>query len=328
MWGTLDFSCPVLPFYSLVITVWSIVMLEYWKREESRTALQWGMSDFEATEQVRPEFFGELKPSYINGKLTLQYPASKFIRRGIISKAVVTTFCMLIIGIVASIYVLRFQLERHGNGKYYASTVASILNSIQIIVLNMLYRSVVTFLNNQENHRTDTQYEDSLIIKMFFFSFINNYSSFFFIAFIASNLTRPDNVNSDYVGECGATNCMEPLSINLGIIFGVRLVVDNVIGYFEPYYQWKSKTSTETKGVDDDLNTLSYPERQYFLVPYDHVRGSLDNFADTAIQFGYQVLFVTALPIASFMALLDNQVKLKIFSYTIFSVRAFISFHT
>ena len=93
-------------------------MLEYWKREESRTALQWGMSDFEATEQVRPEFFGELKPSYINGKLTLQYPASKFIRRGIISKAVVTTFCMLIIGIVASIYVLRFQLERYGNGRY------------------------------------------------------------------------------------------------------------------------------------------------------------------------------------------------------------------
>lgn len=304
-------------------------MLEYWKREESRTALQWGMSDFEAKEQVRPEFLGELKPSYINGELTLQYPVSKFIRRGIISKAVVATFCMLIIGVVASIYVLRFHLERHGNGRYYASTVASILNSIQIVVLNMLYRSVVTFLNNKENHRTDTQYEDSLIIKMFFFSFINNYSSFFFIAFIASNLARPDTVNSDYVGECGATNCMEPLSINLGIIFGVRLVVNNVIDYFEPYYQWKSTTSSETDGVED-LNTLSYPEKQYYLVPYDHVRGSLDNFADTAIQFGYQVLFVTALPIASFMSLLNNQVKLKIFSYTIFSVRIifYISFHT
>ncbi len=43
VWGTLNFSSPVLPFYSLIITVWAIIMLEYWKREEATTAMQWGM---------------------------------------------------------------------------------------------------------------------------------------------------------------------------------------------------------------------------------------------------------------------------------------------
>lgn len=36
-------SNPVLPFYSLVVTIWSIFMLEYWKREEASVALAWGM---------------------------------------------------------------------------------------------------------------------------------------------------------------------------------------------------------------------------------------------------------------------------------------------
>jgi len=58
VWGTGNFSHPVLPFYSLVICVWSILMLEYWKRQEATTAMHWGMSEFEQEEPVRPEFKG------------------------------------------------------------------------------------------------------------------------------------------------------------------------------------------------------------------------------------------------------------------------------
>ena len=58
VWSTGNFSHPVLPFYSLLITVWSIAMLEYWKRQEATTAMHWGMSEFEQEEPVRPEFKG------------------------------------------------------------------------------------------------------------------------------------------------------------------------------------------------------------------------------------------------------------------------------
>ena len=34
-----------------------------------------------------------------------------------------------------------------------------------------------------ENHRTQTQYDDALIIKLFAFQFTNSYSSLFYIAF-------------------------------------------------------------------------------------------------------------------------------------------------
>ena len=34
-----------------------------------------------------------------------------------------------------------------------------------------------------ENHRTQTQFEDSLILKLFGFQFVNSYSSLYYIAF-------------------------------------------------------------------------------------------------------------------------------------------------
>jgi hypothetical protein len=34
-------------------------MLEYWKRLQATTALEWGMTGFEEEEQDRPDFRGE-----------------------------------------------------------------------------------------------------------------------------------------------------------------------------------------------------------------------------------------------------------------------------
>lgn len=47
---------------------------------------------------------------------------------------------------------------------------------------NVLLTSTLFFLFT-ENHRTQTQYNDALIIKLFAFQFVNNYASCFYIAF-------------------------------------------------------------------------------------------------------------------------------------------------
>lgn len=86
-----------------------------------------------------------------------------------------------------------------------------------------------------------------------------------------------------------------------------------------PYFTWKSKYSRETKGVED-ISNISLLERDYFLVQYNPVIESIENYSDTAVQYGYTMLFVTALPISSFLSLLNNYVKLKFFSYKIFTV--------
>ena len=148
VWGTLNFSSPVLPFYSLVITVWSIYMLEYWKRQQATTALFWGMSDFENQEQDRPEFNGTEMKSFIDGRDMTYFPSAKAARRARISRTVIFSFIAAVIGVVAGIYVLRFQLQARNSTSGSASTVASILNTIQIQVFNFIYQIVARKLTD------------------------------------------------------------------------------------------------------------------------------------------------------------------------------------
>ena len=100
-----------------------------------------------------------------------------------------------------------------------AQTVASILNAAQIQVFNFLFQFLAAVLTNRENHRTDTQYEDAMIGKLFFFQFVNSYASFFYIGFIAKYQPSQPDAQDNWEGDCGAKNCMRPLAWNLGIIF-------------------------------------------------------------------------------------------------------------
>jgi hypothetical protein len=81
---------------------------------------------------------------------------------------------------VLQIYIIRFQLYR-SEAKPGASYISSIMNTIQIQFFTYVYGQVSSFLNDRENHQTDTAYEDSMIVKNFVFIFINTFSSFFFL---------------------------------------------------------------------------------------------------------------------------------------------------
>ncbi len=315
VWAKNDFSHPVIPFYCLVITVWAVIMLEYWKRNEKMTAMRWGMTDFESKEPDRPEYKGYVIDSYINGEPMLYFPPNDAKGRFAQSQGVVLTCTLLVLGVVSSIYVLRFSIQDNVGAS--ASTIASILNTIQIIAFNMVYSKVALYMTDQENHRTSTQYEDALISKLFIFQFINSYSSFFFLAFIAQNLTRPDGVADDFVGQCGASSCMEPLSINLAIIFGTRLFCNNATDLIMAKMAYDKKQKEETSGAEDKLTPA---EKNYVLLEYNATLDNINNFADTAIQFGFASLFVSALPIASLLSLIANYVKVKMLAWKLCKV--------
>jgi hypothetical protein len=178
--GTGDFSHPILPFFALLIAIWAVLMLEFWKREEKFTALRWGMLGFEDTEIDRPEFFGEETRSYIDGSMTTYYPPKK--RQNLIAQSFTIIGCLalVVLGAVISIYVIRELLYRTAVGDY-SQIVASVMNSIQITIFNVIYSQLADHLTEKENHRTDTSFEDSMIAKLFMFQFVNSYASFFYL---------------------------------------------------------------------------------------------------------------------------------------------------
>jgi hypothetical protein len=155
--GTGDFSHPILPFFALFIALWAVFMLEYWKRAEKYTALEWGMIGFEDNEVDRPEFSGTKQPSYINGELTTHFPPKE--RRNLMIKSftVIVTLATIVLGAVIAIYVIRSTLYQSSVSPY-ASVIASVMNSVQITIFNMIYSKLADYLTEVENHRYDRLY--------------------------------------------------------------------------------------------------------------------------------------------------------------------------
>jgi hypothetical protein len=150
---------------------------------------------------------------------------------------------------------LLFLLHTGSVGASNAQTVASVLNAVQIQVLNFVYSKIATALTDRENHRTETMYEDSIIVKIFVFQFVNSYASFFYLAFVA-----------EAFGDCPSDGCMSTLAINLAIIFGSRLVSGNIVELLIPYVLFQFKYRDVMKKTKE-IGEMSRPEKEFLLDP-------------------------------------------------------------
>ena len=105
------------------------------------------------------------------------------------SSLIVLLSVLGVIAGVSCIFTVRFFLKKAGQG-IAATVIGSILNSIFISVFGKRFRKTAMKLTRNENHRTDTMFEDAYISKLFLFDFVNNYASFYYVAFIVSYTRR------------------------------------------------------------------------------------------------------------------------------------------
>ena len=61
------------------------------------------------------------------------------------------------------------------------------MNIVQSQLYGLGYKSLSKYLTEFENHRTETEEEDSALSKKSIFLFINTFFSYFYIAFVAGN---------------------------------------------------------------------------------------------------------------------------------------------
>lgn len=67
---------------------------------------------------------------------------------------------------------------------YVVPATAALINLSCIVLLNVGYDRLAEFLTEMELQRTQTEYDDSLALKIYMFQFVNYYSSIFYIAFL------------------------------------------------------------------------------------------------------------------------------------------------
>lgn len=118
---------------------------------------------------------GQIVYKYPRWRRVLIYAASS-------GSIAVLVCCVVIIFIYC--YLINFVAEYWDCN--YGAGVGAVLHSTLIIVMGSIYKMVATWLNDQENHRTDLKYENSLIFKIFLFEVCNNFLAMFWIAFLSS----------------------------------------------------------------------------------------------------------------------------------------------
>lgn len=206
---------------------------------------------------------------------------------------------VVVMGVVASIFVLKYFMIFKWGLEDYGNIVASLANAIQIQVMNMVYGGLALKLNDYENHRTDTEYEDSLIAKTFVFQFVNSYASLIYIAFIKG-----------YTQDICEGGCMDELATSLGTIFLTRLAVGNLTEVGVPYVKTVMKTRKETAGTDG--SELTDCEKDFMAEEYHVMLGTFGDFSEMMIQFGYATLFVAAFPLCMMMSFINNWVEIRV----------------
>ena len=306
-------SGPVLALnvlYSIFMSIWATVFLEGWRRKESSLSILWGTTKFERVEVPRPQYKGVMRRSPITDEMEeIYYPTSKRIWIFILAASVSLLILSLVLGIVAGLIILKSEITDKlvVSGVNFAGPVVSLINAVQIIVFNIIYAKLAKIMTNMENHKTENQYQDSYILKVFAFQFVNAFNSLCYIAFIKG-----------YTEECLATdddgkayrtkNCMNELYTQLISIFIVSYV-KNLVEIGVPYIKFQSKkrkraqvksmkTTTVTKDIRDKVEAQL--DLEYYVTTDKD--GTIDDYMELAIQFGYLTLFALAFPLSTSLA--------------------------
>ncbi|XP_017885925.1 anoctamin-8-like isoform X2 [Ceratina calcarata] len=182
--------------FSVFNVIWATVYLETWKRRGAELAYRWGTLDQrdDLLLEPRPLFTGTLEISSVTGRLEPTYPRWKRnMFRYFVSVPIIAA-CLFFVFIVM---ILSFQiqdwwdarLESRGYG-FWLSYVPKVLLAVVIALMDEAYFKVAVWLNDMENYRLDTEYENHLIYKVALFQFVNSFLSLFYIAFYLQDQER------------------------------------------------------------------------------------------------------------------------------------------
>ena len=98
--------------------------------------------------------------------------------------------------------------------------LSAFLNLFIIVVYGMVFESCAETLTHYENHRTQEEFDDSLILKNFSFQFLNNYWALLYIAYMRE---IPDPF-SKKPHPCEEGTCMSELQFQLLVVFSFKTV--------------------------------------------------------------------------------------------------------
>jgi Calcium-activated chloride channel len=292
---------------SLVLSFGSTLLDQLWVRQQHGFAWSWGTTDMIEVEQQRPGFKGIYEIDRVTG-LKRKVQTTRYLTKAkrYLATSISLMFVVCVLAMIIGIFILK-----HSKVEY--KSYISMLNAVQIKFMNTVYRSVARKLTEWENFEYDSEFNDSLTLKLYIFQFINSYSSLIYIAFFkeCEGFCSGDNKNGQSCNECMGELEYQLISI---------LIINTGMNLFEigmPYLKTKYSEYKERKNIEREnlvrgvsmRTELTATEQQSKYAEYET---PLDDYMEIVINFGYVVMFSIAFPLFPLFSLLLGILEVRV----------------
>lgn len=168
-------------------------------------------------------------------------------------------------------------------------------------MVRRVYWPVAIALNEYQNHRTETDYEDNLVSTIFVVQFAYN---FFYPTYVA--FAKP---YTEF--QCVGRSCMMELSQILLVLTFLPIIIHCVEQVAIMKIFQVQKVQKETSNIEPG-SSVGIIERQYILGEYNVINGTFQDYAALMTLFGYISMFVAAFPNGIAIAFVSCEARMRI----------------
>ncbi|XP_076270486.1 anoctamin 1 isoform X2 [Rhynchophorus ferrugineus] len=329
------FDNPTTVFYAIFMSFWATTFLEMWKRYSAEITHRWDLTGFDVQEEhPRPQYLARLahvKKKSVNIVTNTMEPHVPFwkikVPMTIFSFSVVLLLISLAVAAVVAVVLYRMSmlvaLEVHSDKVNNSSAIlfttvtAACINLVSIFIFNYIYTYVAQYLTEFELLRTQTEFDDSLTLKIYLLQFVNYYASIFYIAFFKGKFIGTPRKYNRIFGyrqeECGPGGCLMELCIQLAVIMVGKQTMNTILEMIFPlFFKWLNTLKAKCK-TDQASQKGSRPQwlKDFKLVEWGP-RSLFPEYLEMVLQYGFVTIFVAAFPLAPFFALLNNVLEMRL----------------
>ncbi|CAM9126612.1 unnamed protein product [Chrysoparadoxa australica] len=360
--GALDH--PLGPAYALFMICWASALLVSWRQHCSELAYRWGVLDYEVQETRRPQFRGVMRYDEVTMKTDLKYPMWKRLLKimatapvmlGLIAGTITVMFatfttrdnvvgeCDWLVGPFQLILLILLSCDSLSTGV----TVAELREqSLEFWVALLLYpclygllipllystcKSISMRLTNFENYKTESQFHNALILKVFSFRFVTVFAALYYYAFVSEGSANLKMLRLSAslltfmtVGQwwymCFMT--LIPAMLQSWKLQRLRLKIDESRAKLEwgeeggeaAGIAYQQRQELRHKLLDEAASPLW---EESLLKDYD----TFDDYTMSLIQFGYVTFFSMAFPLAPVLALVNNLIQMRVDAFKLCRTR-------
>lgn len=122
-WVLLGYFSPV---YAVVNALWSVVFVEYWKRQELDLSIRWGVKGVSAIQQKRREFQHEKEVTDpITGETLHVFPATKRLSRQVLQIPFAALAILVLGTLIATCFGIEIFLSEIYSGPFQSVLVST-----------------------------------------------------------------------------------------------------------------------------------------------------------------------------------------------------------